>query len=93
MMDTLKRLATQTEKTAKIFYRDRLGDLLERNAYLRLNVDKGLENVGLEDASKRKIIATATDKYGSTGKVRAEINRLCATAVQGESISDLLFPI
>jgi len=93
MMDTLVRLATQTEKTAEIFYKDRSGNLLERNAYLRLNVDKGLENVGLEDASKRNIIVTATDKYGSTGKVRGEINRLCATAVQEESISDLLFPI
>ena len=93
MMGTLKRLTTETEKTADIFYNDRSGDLLKRDAYLRLNVKKGLENVRLEDASQRRIIATATDKYGSSGEVQGKITKFCATAVRDESISDLSFPI
>ena len=87
MLDTLKRLATQTEKTAEIFWRDYRDDLVDRNAYLRLNVDHGLEDVKLEDASKRHIIATATNRYGSTGEVRHKINMLCKTARHDESMS------
>lgn len=87
MLGTLKRLATQTEKTAEIFWREHREDLVCRNAYLRLNVDRGLEDVNLEDASKRSIIATATDKYGSTGEVRHKIDMLCRTARHDESTS------
>ncbi|KAL8790161.1 MAG: hypothetical protein Q9195_006488 [Heterodermia aff. obscurata] len=86
MLDTLSRLATQTEKTAEIFWRDHRDDLVCRNAYLRLNVDHGLEDVKLEDASKRSIIATATDRYGSRGEVRNKINMLCRTARLDENL-------
>jgi hypothetical protein len=58
---TLKELATETEKTAEQFRRDK-SSLDDDGCYYRFNVDHGLEDIGLEESKKKKI-ATATGRY------------------------------
>ncbi len=56
---TLKDLATETEKTAQQFHRDK-SYLDDGGRYYRFNVDRGLEEIGLEESKKKKEIAAAT---------------------------------
>jgi predicted acylesterase/phospholipase RssA len=64
---TLMAIATETERTGNDFRRGHR-DLDDRNAYYRFNVEKGLENVGLEDAKSRTEIATMTQAYMTQGE-------------------------
>jgi hypothetical protein len=52
---TLKELTTETEteKTAERFQRDK-SDLDDEGRYYRLNVDRGLEDIGLEESKKKR---------------------------------------
>ena len=59
---TLLDLATDTEYTAELFLREHR-ELARRKCYFRFNVEKGLENVGLEDSQQMNVIAAATGKY------------------------------
>ncbi|KAL8296146.1 hypothetical protein RB600_001572 [Gaeumannomyces tritici] len=59
---TLKELATETEKTAQQFHRDKSG-LDDEGRYYRFNVDRGLEEIGLEESKKKAEIAAATRRY------------------------------
>ncbi|KAK3933659.1 hypothetical protein QBC46DRAFT_275340, partial [Diplogelasinospora grovesii] len=59
---TLKDLATETEKTAQQFHRDK-SDLDDEGRYYRFNVDHGLEEIGLEESKKKTEIAAATRRY------------------------------
>lgn len=59
---TLKDLATETEKTAQQFHRDK-SHLDDEGRYYRFNVDRGLEEVGLEESKKKTEIAAATRRY------------------------------
>ena len=59
---TLKQMATETEKTADRFAKDR-PEYVQAGKYYRFNVDKGLEDVGLEHHEKIDIIAGATARY------------------------------
>ncbi|RYP67510.1 hypothetical protein DL771_007210 [Monosporascus sp. 5C6A] len=59
---TLKDLATETEKTAQLFHRDK-SDLDEEGRYYRFNVDRGLEEIGLVEEKKKTEIAAATRRY------------------------------
>jgi hypothetical protein len=64
---TLVSIATETEQTAERFRRDKVY-LDDSGRYYRFNVDRGLEEVGLEESKKRKEIAAATRRYiGSQG--------------------------
>ncbi|KAK3934565.1 hypothetical protein QBC46DRAFT_347500 [Diplogelasinospora grovesii] len=56
---TLKDLATETEKTAQQFYRDK-SDLDDKGRYYRFNIDYGLEDIGLEESKKKTEIAAVT---------------------------------
>lgn len=59
---TLVAIATETEMTAEQFRRDR--PLLDSTGrYYRFNVDRGLEDIGLEEAKKVKEMAAATRRY------------------------------
>lgn len=60
--DTLVRVSTETEQTAERFRRDK-SHLEDSARYYRFNVDRGLEEVGLEESKKRKEIAAATRRY------------------------------
>lgn len=59
---TLKELATETEKTSEQFRRDK-SSLDNDGRYYRFNVDRGLEDVGLEESKKEREIAAATRRY------------------------------
>lgn len=59
---TLKDLATETEITAEQFRRDKSA-LADEGRYVRFNVDRGLEQIGLEESKKKKEIAAATGHY------------------------------
>lgn len=59
---TLEQLAAETQRTADQFRRDHR-DLVRKKKYYRFNVDHGLEDIGLEEYSKRSTIAAATRRY------------------------------
>ena len=65
-------MATETEDTAESFASEHT-DIITQRRYLRLNVTKGLETVGLEDASKRNIIATMTERYGNLNDTQMKL--------------------
>lgn len=58
----LKLIATETEATAERFARDK-SDLGISGHYYRFNVDRGLENIGLENSSEKGAILAATGRY------------------------------
>ncbi|KAA6412486.1 MAG: hypothetical protein FRX48_03477 [Lasallia pustulata] len=62
MSQTLVEISTETEKTAENFRR-RHGEMFKEKRVFRFNVQKGLEQVGLEEYEKQGIIETATDIY------------------------------
>lgn len=62
ILSTLKELATETEKTAQRFHRDK-SSLDDEGRYYRFNVDHGLEDIGLEESKKKAEIAAATRRY------------------------------
>ena len=59
---TLVTITTETEQTAERFRRDK-SHLDNSGRYYRFNVDRGLEEIGLEESKKRKEIAAATRRY------------------------------
>lgn len=59
---TLIAIATETEVTAERFRRE-MPLLDSTGRYYRFNVDRGLEDIGLEEAKKVKEIAAATRRY------------------------------
>jgi predicted acylesterase/phospholipase RssA len=60
--ETLIAIATETEQTAERFQRDKA--YLDTNGrFFRFNVVRGLEDIGLEESTKRKEIAAATRRY------------------------------
>lgn len=59
---SLLAIATETEKTAERFCRDKSG-LDNEGRYYRFNVLKRLEDIGLEDSKRKNMIIAATDRY------------------------------
>ncbi|KAK3935444.1 acyl transferase/acyl hydrolase/lysophospholipase [Diplogelasinospora grovesii] len=78
---TLKELATETEKTAEQFRRDK-SNLDDEGRYYRFNVDHGLEDIGLEESKKKKEIAAATGRYVASQSVFKEM-KACASSLAG----------
>ena len=78
---TLKELATETEKTAEQFRRDKSG-LDNEGRYYRFNVDRGLEDIGLEESRKKKEIAAATGRYVASQAVFKQM-KACANSLAG----------
>ena len=60
--ETLVSIATETEQTAERFCQDK-SHLEDSGHYYRFNVNRGLEEIGLEESKKRKEIAAATRRY------------------------------
>ena len=58
----LLAIATETEKTAERFCRDK-SELDNKGRYYRFNVIQGLEDIGLEEAKRKNAIIAATDRY------------------------------
>ena len=59
---TLVAIATETEQTAERFRQDK-SQLDSSGRYFRFNIDRGLEDIGLEESVKKKEIASATRRY------------------------------
>lgn len=66
---TLKQIATETERNADEFAQHHQG-LDDRGAYIRLNVQQGLQDVAVEDSKSRPLIAAATERYTDTREVK-----------------------
>ncbi|KAF2625508.1 FabD/lysophospholipase-like protein [Macroventuria anomochaeta] len=78
---TLVAIATETEQTAERFRRER--PLLDSTGrYYRFNVDRGLEDIGLEEAKKVKEMAAATRRYIATQAVHKQM-QACAGSIAG----------
>lgn len=60
--DTLVRIATETEDTARKFIARRRGHY-DVKRYFRFNVEQGLQDVGLEEYKERSKIEAATEFY------------------------------
>ncbi|CAK7223200.1 hypothetical protein SBRCBS47491_005129 [Sporothrix bragantina] len=78
---TLKDLVTETEKTAQQFHRDK-SNLDNEGRYYRFNVDRGLEEIGLEESKKKREIAAATRRYVESQTVFKQI-QACANSLAG----------
>jgi hypothetical protein len=76
---SLVALATETERTAEQFHRDK-SSLDEDGRFYRFNVAQGLENVGLEESMKKKEIAAATSRYLASQDIFKQI-RTCVAKV------------
>ncbi len=74
---TLLAIATDTEALAEDFQRHHT-NLYKEHRYFRFNVLRGLENIGLEEAAKKKEIRAATRDYIQTETV---FNQLEACAL------------
>ncbi len=80
-LQTLKRVATDTEATAELFGRDRRR-LQEQGRYFRFSVGRGLEDVRLEQAHRMGDIAAATTRYVAAQDVAAQV-RACGARLAG----------
>ncbi|KAF2182317.1 hypothetical protein K469DRAFT_690799 [Zopfia rhizophila CBS 207.26] len=78
---SLLAIATETEKTAERFARDksRLDDV---RRYYRFNVLRGLEDIGLEDSKWKNAIIAATDRYIESQAVFKQM-KACADSMSG----------
>ncbi|KAG7415776.1 Nephrocystin-3 [Fusarium oxysporum f. sp. rapae] len=76
---TLTNLATETERTAEQFRRDK-SSLDDEGRYYRFNVSRGLEDVGLEESKKQREIAAATGRYIESQDVFKQM-RACANSL------------
>jgi len=73
---TLKDIATETEQTAEKFRRDKAySDNSSR--YFRFNVSRGLEDIGLEESTKIKEIASATRELRAIAQADGDFSGRC----------------
>jgi hypothetical protein len=62
MLKTLGRIATETENTERKFVA-RWAKHYDENRYFRLNVDQGLQQVGLAEYKEQGRVEAVTDEY------------------------------
>lgn len=79
---SLLAIATETEKSAERFCRDKSW-LDDKNRYYRFNVLQGLEDIGLEDSKRRNAIIAATDKYLESQTIFKKI-KACANELRNK---------
>jgi len=75
IFETMKAIATDTEKTAQDFH-TRNSALAKNNIYFRFNVQNGLEDVGLDESKKKAVIASVTRTYLKQQTVQDQLD-LC----------------
>ena len=71
---TLVEMATETERTAEKFHRGH-SELDDGDRYFRFNVLRGLEGIGLEDASQKNVIMAATSRYMESEAIVKQMKR------------------
>jgi predicted acylesterase/phospholipase RssA len=82
----LKAISTDTEATGEMFERHHT-DLFRSRRAFRFNVDKGLENVGLEHIQKWTEIQAATRQYVEREAISVQMNE-CAVWVGAKTSKD-----
>lgn len=87
----MKRLVTQTERTADDFYRSH-ADMVNANLLFRFNVLHGLEDVGLEEYKEVDRIAHATQSYLDKGETRTKLTECVQRLVRSDSASPVDYP-
>ena len=83
IFDTLKSIATDCERTAEIFRRQHRA--LE-GRFFRFNVPQGLEDVGLEEATKTREIKAATRHYLELQTTMREVDAFHLVILQRQSM-------
>ena len=78
---SLLAIATETEKTAERFSRDK-SRLDNMGRYYRFNVLRGLEDIGLEDSKRKNAIVAVTDRYIESQAVFKQM-KACADSMSG----------
>jgi len=79
-------IATETEKTAERFAREkaRLGD---EGRYFRFSVLRGLEDIGLEEYKQKNAIVAATSRYIQSQDVLRQMKACGSNLAQRECMS------
>ncbi|KAK2793669.1 hypothetical protein FQN51_001181 [Onygenales sp. PD_10] len=85
---TLKRLATETEATARDFLQEH-SELDDSNRYFRFNVPDGLSEIGLEEIAESTAIVEATHYYLANEIIQKQI-KACITASNTLTFDDPL---
>ena len=80
VIDTLKGLATETEKTENRFRMSHEGRKWS-NYYYRFNVERGLEKIGLGEHNKKAELAAATRAYLDSDNIRERIASFLETVL------------
>lgn len=83
---SLLAIATDTERKAEDFHRHH-AYMAKQDRYFRFNVLRGLENVGLEDASKTDQILASTRKYLQTEAIFNAVEACAEKLNERESAS------
>lgn len=83
---TLVAFSTETENTARAFYQDHR-ELVQDGRYCRLNVQNGLQGIGLEEYQKNDYIMSVTKDYLDLPDVMDLLQRLVSRAAVHESMS------
>jgi hypothetical protein len=73
--ESIRKIATDTESTAESF-NQRHGTLYDEGIYYRLNVDRGLERVGLDESSAMATIFGTTVEYLTSQVVVSRLEKL-----------------
>ncbi|KAJ5298955.1 uncharacterized protein N7443_007075 [Penicillium atrosanguineum] len=81
----LKSIALETEATAGIF-RKHHTQLFQSDKAFRFNVVRGLENIGLEEASQLGAIKAATRNYVQMEEVLVDIKKCASNLQERESV-------
>ncbi|KAF2678494.1 FabD/lysophospholipase-like protein [Lentithecium fluviatile CBS 122367] len=84
---TLIAIATETEQTAERFRQDKTY-LDSSNRYFRFNVIRGLEDIGLEESTKRKEIAAATRRYVASQDVYKQMQACASNLASREYVGE-----
>lgn len=85
---SLVAIATETETTANRFYEDH-GDIVNDDRYCRLNVQNGLEGVGLEEHQKNNFIIAVTNGYLDSPGVKRQMQKFVRRAKEHEGVLNL----
>ncbi|SPO01972.1 uncharacterized protein DNG_04645 [Cephalotrichum gorgonifer] len=88
VVKALKQLAVETERTAEKFAQEH-SHLVEEGRYFRLSVGKGLQGIGLEEASKVPEITAVTRSYLSSEAVADLVGR-CANSLRERAAPGLV---
>jgi hypothetical protein len=86
---TIIDIATETQKTANNFHRYHK-ELFKQDRAFRLNPPDIVNEVGLEDSSKKETIATRTEEYGRDPETIRRLDEFKQAAGKEQSASTLL---